>query len=72
MALTTADLDRLDTAIASSELRVDVDGRSILYRSIDELKAARAHVAAVLGQAASQSAGGRSSFHFTPILGRER
>lgn len=71
MALTQADLDRLDAAIASAELKVEVDGRSILYRDIDQLKSARAHVASVIGQA-SQGGQARSSFHFTPTLGRER
>ena len=71
MALSQSDLDRLDSAIASAELRVEVDGRSITYRDVEQLKAARAHVASVIGQAAA-AAQPRSSFHFTPILGRER
>lgn len=48
MALTQTDLDNLDAAIATGELKVEFDGRSVLYRSIGELKDARAHVAAVI------------------------
>ena len=43
MAWTQADLDAIDEAIASGELVVQhSDGRRITYRSIHELKAARA------------------------------
>lgn len=48
MALTQTDLDNLDAAIASGELKVSVNGRSVEYRSIADLKAAREHVLAVL------------------------
>ncbi len=45
MAWTQTDIDRLDAAIASGELTVQhSDGRRITYRSIGELKAARAMV----------------------------
>jgi len=53
MALTQADLDRLDVAIATSELEVEVDGQRVRYRSIPELVAARAHVANVVASSAS-------------------
>ena len=56
MALTQTDLDNLDTAIATGELRVESQGRSITYRSVEELLKARAHVSAAL--AASATAGG--------------
>lgn len=62
MALTQTDLDALDVAIASSELEVRLEGRSVKYRSTDELLKARQHVAEVL-----RTAGGsvnRSSFRF--------
>ena len=43
MAFTQADIDTLDMAIKSGELRVHfADGREILYRSVDELMRARA------------------------------
>ena len=62
MALTQSDLDALDTAIASSELDVRLEGRSVKYRSTDELLKARAHVAAVLNTGAAGTS--RSSFRF--------
>lgn len=55
MALTPQDIDNLDTAIATGELEVEVNGRRVKYRSISELKAAREHVASVLQQAAGSS-----------------
>lgn len=48
MALTQTDLDNLDAAIATGELKVEFNGRVVVYRSISELMAARAHVASVL------------------------
>ena len=42
MAWTEADLETIDEAIASGELRIRTsDGRMIEYRSISELRAAR-------------------------------
>jgi hypothetical protein len=48
MALTQTDLETLDAAIAQGELRVEMAGRSVTYRSVGELIAARNHVASVL------------------------
>lgn len=45
MAYTQADLDRIDAAIASEELEVEVDGTRTRYRSMDELLKARTHIA---------------------------
>lgn len=72
MALTTDDLARLDSAIATAELEVEVDGHRVRYRSISELQAARAHVAGVL--ASTTAAGGtqRRTGYPTFILSRER
>lgn len=53
MALTQTDLDNLDTAIATGELKVEYNGRLVIFRSIPELLQARAHVSTVL---AAQSA----------------
>lgn len=53
MALSQTDLDALDTAIASAELEVQLEGRRVRYRSMDELMRARAHVAGVLARSAS-------------------
>lgn len=55
MALTQTDVDRLDAAIATAELEVEVDGQRTRYRSMPELIAARNHIAGVL---ASNGAGG--------------
>ncbi len=52
MAITQADIDRLDKAIVSGKLTVEVDGHRITYRSMAELMQARAHaVQLVAGQA---------------------
>lgn len=68
MALSQSDLDALDLAIASSELEVEMDGRKVRYRSINELTQARNHVAAVI----SRNAGTRRAvyqFKFTTSRG---
>ena len=65
MAYTTADLDRLDRAIASGTLTVEVGGRKITYHDVDALLKARAHVAATLAAASGQpSAGAFRRFTF--------
>ena len=46
MAYTTADLDRLDRAIASGTLTVEIGGRKITYHGIADLLKARAEVGA--------------------------
>lgn len=61
MALTQADLDALDLAIASGELTVSHSGRTVTYQSTDKLLQARQHVSNVLR---SQSGGRR-----TPTFG---
>lgn len=57
MALTQTDLDRLDAAIATSELEVEVDGHRRRFRSIAEMLSARAHVATVLAAGSGRTAG---------------
>jgi len=44
MAYTQADLEKLDRAIANSQLEVQYDGKRVRFRSTDELMRARAHV----------------------------
>lgn len=61
MAYTQADLDRLDAAIASSSLEVQYGDRRIRYRSMDELIAARNHVASQLAAAVATAAGNRQA-----------
>jgi hypothetical protein len=48
MAVTQADLDSLDRALASGELQVVIDGRSTTYRSVDDLLKARATLARMI------------------------
>lgn len=65
MALSQTDLDNLDNAIASGELEVDFNGRRVKYRSINELKAARAHTAQVLQSQAGTTRRVAYKFNFT-------
>ncbi len=44
MALSQTDIDNLERALVSGELRVEVEGRAVTYRSIDELRRALAYV----------------------------
>lgn len=62
-SFTTSDLDAVNAAIASGELRVRHNGREVIYRSIEELKQAKQVIQAEL---AAASAGGRigGSFRF--------
>lgn len=53
MALSQDNLDAIDAAIASGQLRLTFDGRTVEYRSIDDLIKARAHVARIVSGAAS-------------------
>lgn len=66
MPLTQTDLDNLDSAIARSELEVELEGRRVRYRSTNELIAARQHVAAVLAGASSS----RRVFQFRQTTSR--
>lgn len=62
MALTQADLDALDRAIASSTLEVQFADRRVKYRSMDELIMARGHVASQISAASSRSGFRRMTF----------
>ena len=66
MALTTDDLDRLDKAIASQQLEVQMDGRRVRYRDMSELITARNHVAQQISAARGT---GVRRFHFTTLRG---
>jgi hypothetical protein len=48
MAISQADLDALDAAIASGATSVVFDGRSITYQNTAQMIAAREHTAKVL------------------------
>lgn len=63
MAYTQAQLDGLDAAIASGTLRVSYEGKTVEYRSMDELLRARNIVAAAI-------APGRRPSHVNPIFDR--
>jgi hypothetical protein len=67
MALTHADLERLDQAIASQQLEVQMDGRRVRYRDMSELLTARQHVAQQI--AAASGSGSTRRFTFTTLRG---
>lgn len=48
MAFNQTQLDAIETAIASGELKVVFDGREVMYRSIDDLLKARNTIKASL------------------------
>lgn len=65
MAFTKTDLDNVNAAIASGELRVrSSTGSEVIYRSMDDLLKARAAIEADLAAAAAGSSR-RSNFRFT-------
>lgn len=51
MAFTQTDLDAVNAAVASGELKIEVAGRMVMYRSIDELIKARDIIRAELAAA---------------------
>jgi adenylate kinase len=55
MAHTQADLDTIKAAIASGEHLIEIAGRKVMYRSIDELRKARDDIAAELASTATAS-----------------
>ncbi len=64
MSVTQADLDALDRMIASGVLSSAYDGKRVEYRSMKDLREARAHVAALLAEA---SASGMVT-HYNPAF----
>jgi hypothetical protein len=63
MAFTQTDLDAVNAAIASGELSVEVSGRRVVYRSMDDLLKARSLIA---GDVAVSTTGlRRSNYRFT-------
>ena len=71
MAHTQADLDAIKAAIASGEQSVEVGGRKVVYRSVDELRKARGDIAAELAGTASPSSVRRGSFAMRFSTARE-
>lgn len=71
MAYTQADLDRIEAAIASEELRVEVDGMMTIYRSVDELIKARDLIKDSLTSALPVSQRSPASMYFRMGTGRD-
>ncbi len=69
MAFTTTDLAAIDAAIASGELTISHNGRTVTYRSMNDLLKARATVVAELASAQSGRSGGPHRFTF--VTGRD-
>jgi hypothetical protein len=69
MALTQADLDALDRAIASSELEVEQDGKRVRFASFDDLLKRRVYVANALTSSASTRSASVFRYTFTTSRG---
>jgi chorismate mutase len=67
MALSQADLDKLDKAISAQALEIELDGVRMRYRSLSDLLKARAHVAQQIAAAAPHRAGSTHRFRFTTL-----
>lgn len=57
MAFTQNDLDNINAAVGTGELSVEVNGRKVVYRSIDDLVKARNLIAGDLAATAASAAG---------------
>ena len=66
MAFTQTDLDNINAAIATGELSVEVNGRKVVYRSMNDLLKARSTIESDLS-AASAAVNGvrRGSYRVT-------
>jgi len=62
MAFTQTQLDAVETAIASGELKVMFDGREVVYRSVDDLLKARNTIKAALQTSGALPAATRVSY----------
>ena len=62
MAFTQTQLDAVEAAIASGELRVMFDGREVVYRSVPELIDARNLIRASLEASGATAAKTRTSY----------
>ena len=56
MAFTSTDLDNVNSAIATGELKVELNGRLVIYRSIDDLIKARTLISSELAATANSAA----------------
>ena len=59
MAYTLPQLETIESAIASGTLRVEIDGRVVVYQSLDALMKLRDQIRAELGVATPVTARGR-------------
>lgn len=59
MAYTQTQLDTIEAAIASGTLRVEIDGRVVVYQSLEALTKLRDQMKAELGVATPVTARGR-------------
>lgn len=62
MAFTQTQLDAIESAIASGELKVVFDGREVMYRSVDDLIKARNLVKSALEASGSAPKATRTSY----------
>lgn len=62
MAFTQSDLNAVEAAIASGELRVSSNGRETTYRSVDDLLKARDTIKASLQASGALPAVSRTSY----------
>lgn len=71
MAFTSTDLAAVDSAIASGELTVEVNGKRVTYRSFSELEQARRLIMADIAGTAGTSSTRRGSYrvNFTTLRG---
>lgn len=60
MAYTLAQLSTIEDAIASGTLRVEIDGRVVVYQSLDALMKLRDQIRAELGAEVPTTARGRA------------
>lgn len=71
MAHTQTDLDAIKAAIASGEQSVEIAGRKVVYRSIDDLRKARDDIAAELAAATTTRSARRGTFAVRFATSRE-
>lgn len=61
MAFSSTDLDAINSAIATGELSVEVNGRKVVYRSMADLVRARDLISADLAAAATAASSSTST-----------
>ncbi len=62
MSFSITDLSNIETAIATGEMTVEVDGKRVTYRSIADLITARNTIRAELQSSGQQTAAVRTSY----------